>query len=99
MLAFSPGQPVVALPTSRASAITCGGKLTYVRLVNESSSVQTVTMCTSADDPVDMGSLRMQPGEVMILWKRRQFHKVYASSAEVFATGGMARPVGLGPNN
>jgi len=34
----------------------------------------------------------------MILWKRRQFHKIYASSADVKATGGMARPVALGPN-
>ena len=67
----------------------------YVRLVNESSSVQTVTTVTSADDPVEMGIIRMQPGEVMILWKRREFHKLYASSAEVWGTGGMVRPAGL----
>lgn len=99
MLAFSPGQPAVALPTTIDTAITCGDRLTYVRLVNESASVQTVTTVTSGDTPVVMGSIRLQPGEVMILWKRRQFHKMYASSAEVFGTGGMVRPAGLGPNN
>jgi hypothetical protein len=31
----------------------------------------------------------------MILWKRREFHKLYASSAEVWGTGGMVRPAGL----
>ena len=67
----------------------------YVRLVNESNAVQTVTTVTSADDPVEMGTIRMQPGEVMILWKRREFHKLYASSAEVWGTGGMVRPAGL----
>ena len=99
MLAFSPGQPATALPVTIDTAITCGDRLTYVRLVNESASVQTVTTVTSGDTPVVMGSIRLQPGEVMILWKRRQFHKMYASSAEVFGTGGMVRPAGLGPNN
>ena len=95
MLAFAPGTSCVALPTTIETAITCGDRLDYVRLVNESSSVQTVTTVTSADDPVVMGSIRLQPGEVMILWKRREFHKMYASSAEVYGTGGMVRPAGL----
>jgi len=99
MLAFSPGQIAVALPTTIDTAITCGDRSDYIRLVNESASVQTVTYVTSGDSPVVMGSVRLQPGEVMIFWKRRQFHKMYASSAEVYGTGGMARPVGLGPNN
>ena len=98
MLAFSPGQAVIAMPTTIETAVTCGDRLTYVRLVNESSAVQTVSYCTSAESPLVMGTVRLQPGEIMILWKRRQFHKLYASSAEVYATGGMARPVSLWPN-
>ena len=98
MLAFSPGQAVIALPTTVETAVTCGDRLTYVRLVNESATVETVSYVTSAETPVVMGTCRLQPGEVMILWKRRQFHKLYASSASVYATGGMARPVSLGPN-
>jgi len=99
MLAFAPGQQCVALPTTIETAITCGDRLTYVRLVNESVNVQTVHNVTSGDAPIEMGSVRLQPGESMILWKRRQFHKLYASSAEVYGTGGMVRPAGLGPNN
>tara|TARA_B100000085_G_scaffold268992_1_gene279954 strand:- start:2088 stop:2384 length:297 start_codon:yes stop_codon:yes gene_type:complete len=95
MLAFAPGTSCVALPTTIETASEIGERLDYVRLVNESSSVQTVTTVTSADDPVVMGSIRLQPGEVMILWKRREFHKMYASSAEVYGTGGMVRPAGL----
>ena len=95
MLAFAPGTVCVALPTTKETASAIGERLDYVRLVNESSSVQTVTTVTSADDPVVMGSIRLQPGEVMILWKRREFHKMYASSAEVYGTGGMVRPAGL----
>jgi len=95
-LAFAPGRMATALPTTKETAITCGDRSTYVRLVNESNAVQTVTTVTSADPSVEMGSIRLQPGEVMILWKRREFHKMYASSAEVWGTGGMARPVGLG---
>lgn len=95
MLAFAPGTVCVALPTTKETASEIGERLDYVRLVNESSSVQTVTTVTSADDPVVMGSIRLQPGEVMILWKRREFHKMYASSAEVYGTGGMVRPAGL----
>ena len=95
MLAFAPGTSCTALPTTKETAITCGDRFDYVRLVNESNAVQTVTTVTSADDPVEMGTIRMQPGEVMILWKRREFHKLYASSAEVWGTGGMVRPAGL----
>ena len=97
MLAFAPGTMAAGLPTTKETAITCGDVLDYVRLVNESNAVQTVTTMTSGD--VEMGSIRLQPGEVMILWKRRQFHKMYASSAEVIGTGGMVRPSGLGTTN
>ena len=100
MLAFAPGQVCIALPTTKETAITCGDRTTYVRLVNESTNVETVTTITSDEtSPTIMGSIRLQPGEVMILWKRREFHKMYASSAQVYGSGGMARPVGLGPNN
>ncbi len=98
MLAFSPGQAVIALPTTKETAVTCGDRLTYVRIVNESANVETVYYCSSGDTPVLIGSTRLTAGESMILWKRRQFHKIYASSADVKATGGMARPVALGPN-
>ena len=66
MLAFAPGTSCTALPTTKETAITCGDRLDYVRLVNESNAVQTVTTVTSADDPVEMGTIRMQPGEDMI---------------------------------
>ena len=96
MLAFAPGNMARALPTTKETAITCGDQSDYVRLVNESSSVQTVTTVDSnTETPTEMGSIRLQPGEVMILWKRREFHKIYASSAEVFGGGGMVRPAGL----
>lgn len=96
MLAFAPGTMCIALPTTIETAITCGDRLDYVRLVNESSTVQTVSTVTSDEtDPEVMGSVRLQPGEVLILWKRREFHKLYASSAEVYGTGGMVRPAGL----
>jgi hypothetical protein len=98
MLAFSPGQAVIALPTTLETSVTCGDRLTYIRLVNESSSTETVYYCSSGESPTVVGSIRMLAGEVMIFWKRRQFHKLYASSASVYATGGMARPVALGPN-
>ena len=98
MLAFSPGQAVIALPTTIETAVTCGDRLTYVRLVNESSNPETIYYCSSSESPVVIGSTRMQPGESMILWKRRQYHKIYASSGDVKATGGMARPVAVGPN-
>jgi len=98
MLAFSPGQAVIALPTTLETSVTCGDRLTYIRLVNESSNTETVYYCSSGDSPAVIGSIRMMPGEVMIFWKRRQFHKLYASSASVYGTGGMARPVALGPN-
>ena len=96
MLAFSPGQAVSPLPTTLETAVTLGNRLNYIRLTNESATVQTVYYCTSADTPLVIGSVRLLPAESMILWKRRQYHKIYASSAEVFGTGGMARPVGLG---
>ena len=96
MLAFAPGTMATALPTSKETAITCGDLLDYVRLVNESNTVQTVTTVDSnTETPSEMGSIRLQPGEVMILWKRREFHKLYASSAEVYGSGGMVRPTGL----
>ena len=96
MLAFAPGTMDIALPTSKETAITCGDLLDYVRLVNESNTVQTVTTVDSnTETPSEMGSIRLQPGEVMILWKRREFHKLYASSAEVYGSGGMVRPTGL----
>ena len=96
MLAFAPGTMATALPTSIDTAITCGDLLDYVRLVNESNTVQTVTTVDSnVETPSEMGSIRLQPGEVMILWKRREFHKLYASSAEVYGSGGMVRPTGL----
>ena len=94
MLAFAPGQMCVALPTTKETAITCGDRLDYVRLVNESNAVQTVVTVDSSGN-AEMGSVRLLPGEIMILWKRREFHKMYASSAEVYGTGGMARPTGL----
>ena len=47
MLAFAPGTMAVALPTTKETAITCGDQSDYVRLVNESSSVQTVTTVDS----------------------------------------------------
>ena len=39
MLAFSPGQAVIALPTTLETASCCGDRLTYIRLVNESSNL------------------------------------------------------------
>jgi len=69
MLAFAPGQMCVALPTTKETAITCGDRLDYVRLVNESNTVQTVTTVDSSGS-AEMGSIRLQPGEIMILWKR-----------------------------
>ena len=35
MLAFSPGQAVIALPTTLETSVTSGDRLTYIRLVNE----------------------------------------------------------------
>ena len=84
------------LPTTKETASTIGDRSDFVRLVNESDSVQTVVMVDSnTEKPSEMGSIRLQPKEVMILWKRREHHRMYASSELVWGTGGMVRPAGI----
>ena len=95
MLAFSPGNVAFMMPTTVETATKGGGNVSYIRLVNESATVQTVYYCSSATPAEVIGTIRLRPSEVMVLWKRRQAHKMYASSAEVWGTGGMARPASL----
>ena len=87
-----------ALHQEQAQLVLVMLQVDICKFVNESSSVQTLYHGTSAQTIQNMGSILRMPKERIVLWKRRQFHKLYASSSEVSVLA-VWLSVGLGPNN
>ncbi len=90
MLGFAMGGNHTACPTSADTATSFSDATSFVMFVNTSSSNQTLYHGSSAATSEQIGSTILMPGERVILWKRRAFHKFWATSAEVFGTPGMA---------
>jgi len=90
MLGFAIGGNHTACPTTAATATSFSDATSFVMFVNTSSENQTLYHGSSADTSEQIGSILLMPKERIVLWKRRQFHKFWASSSEVIGTPGMA---------